>query len=236
MKPDKSREAQLKSFQRIIKYKFKNRQLLNAALTHKSYAFEHTKNRPEWNERLEFFGDSVLGLVVTEYLYRRFKNLQEGELSKLKSQVVCTETLKKNALRLRVGNYLLLGKGEERAQGRLQTSSLSGAVEAVIGAVYLDRGLKPAKEFILDVFKEDLVDVHKNPGIKDYKSALQEKALEKFGKIPFYELISQDGPEHKKEFVVSAKLNGHIYGRGWGLSKKNAEQMAAKEALEKLQT
>jgi ribonuclease-3 len=230
---DKARQNQLKIFQHAIKYKFKNRELLNTALTHKSYAFEHPKNVHEWNERLEFFGDSVLGLVISEYLYKRFKNLQEGELSKLKSQVVCTETLNKNALRLCMGNYLLLGRGEEHSGGRRQISNLSCALEAVIGAVYLDRDINAAKKFIAEIFKEDLNDIQKNrKAIKDYKSAFQEQTLKRFGRIPHYELTSQDGPEHKKEFVISVRVNGQICGRGWGLSKKSAEQMAAKEALE----
>lgn len=234
IKMDKARTGQLKAFQRVIKYRFKNKGLLNAALTHKSYAFEQSKHLPEWNERLEFFGDSVLGLVISEYLFKRFKNSQEGELSKLKAHVVCTDTLKKNALRLHIGDYLLLGKGEKKMGGRLQSSNLSGVLEAVIGAVYLDRDIKAAKKFILETFKADLTDLHKNKDIKDYKSAFQEKSLKVFGQIPFYELISQEGPEHKKEFVVGVKVNGQTYGRGWGYSKKNAAQMAAKEALEKL--
>jgi len=230
---DKSRQNQLKIFQRIIKYRFRNKELLNIALTHKSYSFERSRHAHEWNERLEFFGDSVLGLVISEYLYKKFKKIQEGQLSKFKAQVVCTDTLKKVALKLNIGDYLLLGKGEERTGGRTQTSTLSGVVEALIGAVYLDRGINAAKKIILDIFKNDLLNIDKENGSKDYKSLLQEMCLKKFSHIPFYELISQEGPEHKKEFVIGVKLNGHMYGRGWGLSKKNAEQMAAKEALEK---
>lgn len=229
---DKARQNQLKLFQRVIKYKFKNKNLLDVALTHKSHAFERPKQALEWNERLEFFGDSVLGVIISEYLYKKFKNLQEGELSKLKSQVVCAETLRKIAARLHIGNYLLLGKGEERMGGRLQPSTLSCVLEAVIGAVYLDRDIKAAKRFILEVFKTELHDLHKNKEIKDCKSTLQQLSLRRFGCIPHYELVSQDGPEHKKEFVIGVKINGHIYGRGWGFSKKNAEQMAAREALE----
>ena len=231
----KDRQKQIKLFQKTMGYRFKNINLLNIALTHKSYAFERSRHIFEWNERLEFFGDAVLGLVVSEYLYKKFKNLQEGQLSKTRSQIVCTDTLRKNASKLGLGDYLLLGKGEERMDGRLQTSNLSGALEAVIGAVYLDRDIKAARKVILEIFKIDLMAAQKEKFIKDYKSLLQEKSLKKFAKIPHYELISQEGPEHKKEFVMAVKLNGQTYGKGWGLTKKNAERMAAKEALEKLE-
>lgn len=231
---DKARQKQLKDFQRAIKCRFRNKELLNISLTHKSYAFEHSRHVSEWNERLEFFGDSVLGLVVSEYLFRRFKNLQEGELSKLKAHVVCADTLNKHAQRLDIGKFLLLGRGEERSGGRSIVSNSSCALEAVIGAVYLDKGISAVKKFILDIFKVDLQDLHKSKNTGDYKSMFQEQCLKRSGQIPFYEVISQDGPEHKKEFVVAAKLNSHTYGRGWGYNKKSAEQMAAKEALEKL--
>jgi ribonuclease-3 len=230
-----SRQNQLKLFQGLIRYRFKNKDLLNAALTHKSYSFEQSRHKPEWNERLEFFGDAVLGLVISEFLYKRFKDLQEGELSRLKSHVVCTDTLKKNALRLRMGDYLLLGRGEECSGGRTQASNLSGTLEALIGAVYLDKGLNAARKFILEIFNDDLLQIQKGKSlIRDYKSALQQRSLKRCGQVPFYEVISQEGPEHKKEFVVGVKVAGRLYGRGWGLSKKNAEQMAAREALEKL--
>ncbi len=231
---DKNRQKQLKAFQRKIKYKFRNKELLNVALTHKSYSFEHPRHNMDWNERLEFFGDSVLGMVISEYLYKRFKKSQEGQLSKFKAQIVCTDTLKNNAIRLNIGDYLLLGKGEEKMGGREQTSALSCVLEAVIGAVYLDRGIKAATKFVLNTFKADLSNIGNDNGNKDYKSLLQELSLKKFGNIPFYELISQEGPEHKKEFVIGVKLNGQMCGKGWGLNKKNAEQMAAKEALEKM--
>ena len=232
---DKARRRQLELLEKILKYKFKNRMLLNTAMTHKSYAFEHSQHMTEWNERLEFFGDSVLGLIISEYFYKRFKNLQEGALTKLKSQIVCMDTLKKHAHRLQLGEYLLLGKGEERMGGIFQPSSLGSVLEALIGAVYLDRDLKATKKFIFHIFKMDLQDIHTDKKrLKDYKSILQEESMKRFRKIPFYELISQEGPEHRKEFVVAVRLNGQAYGQGWGFSKKTAQQMAAKEALEKL--
>jgi ribonuclease-3 len=235
-KLDRARLKHLKLFQKAVKYRFRDKELLNAALTHKSYAFEQPpRHMPEWNERLEFFGDSVLGLVVSEYLYKKFKNIQEGDLSKFKAHVVCTDSLIKNAVRLHVGDFLLLGRGEERTNGRSQPSNLSCALEAVIGAVYLDRDTKAAEKFILNVFKEELHELtRKDRQTKDYKSLLQEQSLKKFGMIPHYELISQDGPEHKKEFVVGVRIAGQAYGRGWGLNKKNAEQLAAKETLDKI--
>lgn len=233
---DKTRQARLKAFQKIIKYRFRNKELLNAALTHKSYAFEQPpRHAAEWNERLEFFGDSVLGVVVSEYLYKKFKNIQEGELSMFKAHVVCTDSLIKNALRLHIGEFLLSGRGEERANGRNHPSKIGCALEAVIGAVYLDRNIKAAEKFILEAFKAELHELGKNDRpIKDYKSFLQEQSLKKFGQTPHYELISQEGPEHKKEFVIGVRIAGQAYGRGWGLSKKNAEQMAAKETLDKI--
>lgn len=233
---DKARFKQLKLFGRQIKYGFKDKQLLNTALTHKSYAFEHLELALQWNERLELFGDSILGFVITEELYRRFRNLQEGDLTKLRAQIVCAETLKKNALRFNIGNYLLLGKGEELSNGRLQSSNISAALEAVIGAVYLDRGIKAAQKFILEVFKTDLLHLQEKNLIVDYKSTLQELSLKRFAQLPVYELVSQKGPAHKREFVTAVKLNGQIYGIGWGLNRKSAKQMAAKEALEKLKS
>ena len=232
---DRHRQNKLRFFEKAIKNQFRNRHLLDLALTHKSYAFEQpSKHKVEWNERLEFFGDSVLGIVVSEYLYKKFKTAQEGELSKLKAHLVCTDTLVKNAAILKVGDFLLLGRGEERGAGRSQVSNLSGALEAIIGAVYLDRGIKAAERFILNALKSDLFDVSKKdrPN-RDFKSLLQERCLKKFGQIPRYEIISQEGPEHKKEFVVDVKICNHVYGRGWGLNKKNAQQMAAREALDK---
>lgn len=222
----RQRLKHMSGFEQLIKYRFRNKELLNIALTHKSYAFEQPSRRiPEWNERLEFFGDSVLGFVVSEYLYKKFKNIQEGELSKFKSHVVCADALARNAARFKVGDFMLLGRGE---------GSSGCALEAVIGAVYLDKGINAARKFILDVFKLDLLDLgKKDRPIKDYKSALQEYCLKKFEHIPHYELISQEGPEHRKEFVVAVRINGEVLGRGWGLNKKAAEQMAAKEVVEK---
>lgn len=233
---EKSRLKKLKAFEKLINYRFRDKRLLNIALTHKSHAYEYNgKYLPEYNERLEFFGDSVLGLVVSEYLYRKFKNIQEGELSKFKAQIVCADTMARIALKLKLGDFLLLGRGEEKYSGRGQETNLSCALEAVIGAVYLDRNLKAAEKFIIGAFRSDLADLsRKDRTDKDYKSSLQQESLKRFGRIPRYEVIFQEGPEHRREFVISVKLNDDVAGKGWGLNKKSAEQMAAKEALEKL--
>jgi ribonuclease-3 len=215
-----------------IGYQFRNITLLQNALSHSSYANERWHDSLKSNERLEFLGDSVLGMVVAEYLYRTFPDRPEGELTRMRADMVCERTLATVANRLDLGRHLLLGKGEEQGGGRNRESILADAVESVIAACYLDGGMDAAVQFIQ---KFILVNV---PVTKlhnaDYKTALQELVQQKKNQVLSYTLIGESGPDHDKEFHVKLTLNGEVVGTGIGSSKKRAEQAAAKKALEML--
>ena len=215
-----------------IGYQFRNITLLQNALSHSSYANERWHDSLKSNERLEFLGDSVLGMVVAEHLYRTFPNRPEGELTRMRADMVCEKTLAKVANGLGLGNHLLLGKGEEQGGGRSRESILADAVESVIAACYLDGGMSAAVQFIQ---KFILVNV---PVTKlqnaDYKTALQELVQQKKNQVLSYRLVGESGPDHDKEFRVELTLNGEVIGIGIGSSKKRAEQAAAQKALETL--
>ena len=215
-----------------IGYQFRNITLLQNALSHSSYANERWHDSLKSNERLEFLGDSVLGMVVAEYLYRTFPDRPEGELTRMRADMVCERTLATVANRLDLGRHLLLGKGEEQGGGRKRESILADAVESVIAACYLDGGMDAAVQFIQ---KFILVNV---PVTKlhnaDYKTALQELVQQKKNQVLSYCLVGESGPDHDKEFRVELTLNGEVVGTGIGSSKKRAEQAAAKKALEML--
>ena len=215
-----------------IGYQFRNITLLQNALSHSSYANERWHDSLKSNERLEFLGDSVLGMVVAEYLYRTFPDRPEGELTRMRADMVCERTLATVANRLDLGRHLLLGKGEEQGGGRNRESILADAVESVIAACYLDGGMDAAVQFIQ---KFILVNV---PVTKlhnaDYKTALQELVQQKKNQVLSYCLVGESGPDHDKEFRVELTLNGEVVGTGTGSSKKRAEQAAAKKALEML--
>jgi len=235
LKKDKERLRKLKDIERLIGHRFKNKALLSQALTHKSYANEKDKMAYGDNERLEFLGDSVLGIVISRVLYDDCPNRDEGILTRYKSQLVSGSTLSRIAKNLKIGDFLLLGKGEEASGGRKHASNLLCALEAIIGALYLDGDLKASAKFINRVFKSEIELVKEGKGSKDYKSVLQQLALKKFKTMPSYKIISEVGPDHKKHFIVEALISGKRYGIVSGYNKKSAEQASAKEALSALE-
>ena len=222
----------IKDLETAIGYRFRNISLLQNALTHSSYANERWHNSLLSNERLEFLGDSVLGMLVAEYLYGTFPDRPEGELTRMRADMVCEHTLATVANRIGLGEHLLLGHGEERLGGRSRESILADATESVIAASFLDGGLEAAAQFVK---KYILVEVPvSRPNNMDYKTALQEQVQQKKNQVLSYVLVGQSGPDHDKLFDVEVSLNGTVVGKGSGRSKKRAEQMAAKAAMEKL--
>ena len=216
----------LKALENELGYTFQNPALLDRALTHSSYANEREALGD--NERLEFLGDSVLGFITAEYLFSEHKGVPEGELTRLRAYAVCEKSLDVYAREIGLGDYLLLGKGEERTGGRERASVLSDAFEAVIAAIYLDGGMEPAKNFVLRFVRPY---VEAKPVFKDYKTMLQEVTQKNPGETLEYVLVSESGPDHDKHFEVEVHLNSNVIGRGSGPSKKKAEQDAAREAL-----
>ncbi|MBQ6935245.1 MAG: ribonuclease III [Clostridia bacterium] len=210
-------------------YSFKDKTLLKLALTHSSFANENKLKKN--NERFEFLGDSVLGFVTAEYLFTEFKNRPEGEMTKLRAAVVCEKSLFKFAEQIDLGKYILLGRGEDSTGGRNRPSVVSDAFEAVIAAIYIDGGMEAAKEYILRFIKDA---VKRETSFKDNKSLLQEEIQKVKGNTLVYEEVGEEGPAHDKTFVFRVKLNGEIIGEGKGKSKKEAEQNAAGNALNKL--
>ena len=222
----------IKDLETAIGYRFQNIQLLQNALAHSSYANERWHNSLLSNERLEFLGDSVLGMLVAEYLYRSFPDRPEGELTRMRADMVCEHTLANVANKIGLGEHLLLGHGEERLGGRSRESILADATESVIAACFLDGGLEAATQFVKRFI---LVEVPvTRPNNMDYKTALQELVQQKKNQVLTYQLVGQSGPDHDKQFDVEVSLNGCVVGKGSGRSKKRAEQMAAKAAVEKL--
>ena len=222
----------IKDLEAAIGYRFHNISLLQNALSHSSYANERWHNSLMSNERLEFLGDSVLGMVVADYLYRSFPNRPEGELTRMRADMVCEKTLAGIAGKIGLGNHLLLGKGEEQGGGRNRNSILADAVESVIAACYLDGGMEAAKSFIqrFVLVEVPVTQLHN----VDYKTALQELIQQKKNQVLAYQLVGESGPDHDKQFRVELRLNGDVVGCGMGSSKKRAEQEAARAALEKL--
>lgn len=224
---------ELKNFQRKIEIFFDEENILRTALTHSSFA--HQYKNVEHNERLEFLGDSVLQLTITEYLYKKYNYKSEGELTKIRSLIVCENSLFQVAQNLELFSVIRMSKGEEMTGGRERASLLADAVEAVIAAIYLDKGLTVAKEFILKNFEGLIKKAIKNEIILDFKTRLQE-LLQKKGEVEItYELIKFEGPPHRRRFFIDVLINNETYGSGDGYSKKEAEQSAAKIALEKLE-
>ena len=222
----------LNDLEKAIGYQFKNISLLQNALAHSSYANERWHDSLMSNERLEFLGDSILGMTVADYLYRNFPNRPEGELTRMRADMVCETTLAAVASRIGLGQHLLLGHGEEQGGGRERASILADAVESVIAACYLDGGMEPAAAFIKTFVLCD-VPVAKLHNM-DYKTTLQELVQRKKNQILSYTLVGESGPDHDKQFVVEVSLNGKSVGKGTGRSKKKAEQDAARVAIEVL--
>jgi ribonuclease-3 len=215
-----------------LDYRFRQLELLNQALTHKSYVHER-REAAQHNERLEFLGDAVLGLVISDYCYGRFTELAEGELSKLRASFVNEGNLARIARRLDLGAYLLMGRGEELTGGRAKSSLLADTLEAVLAAIYLDGSLEDVQRVVLRCFQEDLKTL-RNESHKDYKSELQEYTQEKFGCVPTYVIVREHGPDHDKVFEVELAIRGRFQGFGTGKSKKEAEQKAARTVLDAL--
>ena len=214
-----------------IRYKFKNKDLLINALTHTSYAHENNK---ESNEKLEFLGDSILEFVSSKYIYNKYTNLQEGEMTKVRATVVCEESLYKIAKSHGFGEFLFLGRSEVKTGGKNRPAILADSVEAVIAAIYLDGGLQEADKFIIENLDKEIEKATKHVGDKDYKTVLQEK-LQEHGEVKIeYEIINETGPDHDKYFEAQVKCNGKILAQGKGKSKKEAHMHAAKKALENL--
>lgn len=216
-------------FESQIQYQYKNKKLMQEALTHSSFVNEgrkHIKN----NQRLEFLGDSVLSIIVAQHLFEHYTHLPEGELTKLRAYLVCEKSLHQFALQIQLGEYLILGKGEENTGGRERPSILADAFEAVIASIYLDGGLEAAKKFVLR-FVPDELDVEKVTYVSDYKTALQEIIQKNKEEKIEYVIVGEQGPDHNKTFTVEVHLNSNVIGVGTGRSKKQAEQFAAKEAL-----
>jgi ribonuclease-3 len=215
-------------------YTFQNKPLLQEALTHKSYSHENPQRVPVCNERLEFLGDSVLGFVIVEYLFLLKNQLSESVMSKTKSYLVQESVLSEIAHSLSLGSYLLLGKGEEATGGRKKRSLLADAVESILGAVYLDGGYRKVRKLILKLFKEKIDSVISSGDFHDFKSELQERSQLLFSTIPEYRLVKQEGEEHDKIFTVAVYICGEKLSTGTGRNKKQAETIAAREALMQL--
>lgn len=211
-------------FEKNIHYTFNDKELLRTALTHSSYANEK-KGKIQFNERLEFLGDAVLQLITSEKLFKENPNMPEGKMSKQRAALVCEDALAGYAHEINLGDYLNLGKGEETTGGRKRPSILSDAFEAVIGAIFLDGGMEPAKKFVLH-----FVDAA-HLSLQDYKTLLQEIIQQNPGEKLSYVVTEESGPDHDKQFTMEVHLNSNVIGKGTGKSKKHAEQAAAKEAL-----
>ena len=214
-----------------IKYEFKNKVLLRKALTHSSYANEQRARHLQNNERLEFLGDSVLGFVTADYLYNQFPELPEGELTKLRAAIVCEQALYEVAKELGIDGAICLGHGEESSGGRQRPSILADAVEALLGAIYLDGGIEPAREFVLSFIPKSAERARQGRMFKDYKTTLQEIVQKNCQETLEYRLAGTSGPDHDKTFDMELLLNSNVFASGQGRSKKEAEQMAAKQAL-----
>lgn len=216
-----------------LKIEFNNRHLLLEAITHSSYA--KPKVKVEYNERLEFLGDAVLQLVISDHLYNKYSEKTEGELSKLRSLIVCENSLYKIATTWDLGKFIRMSKGEEFTGGRNRVSILADAVEAIIASIYLDRGMEVAREFVLENFKEIIKLAAENKIIMDYKSKLQEYYQQLGDSEIVYDTIKFEGPPHRRKFFVKVLVNNEIEGYGEGYSKKEGEQKAAKDLLNKLE-
>ncbi|WP_019553063.1 ribonuclease III [Propionispira raffinosivorans] len=228
------RKAALVTFAKKLGVAFTDWNLLHQALTHTSYANEAKRSHIVHNERLEFLGDAVLELATSSYLFKHFPNLPEGELTKARASVVCEATLAKRASKLNVGEYLLFGKGELATGGKTRASILADAFEAVIGAIYMDQGMQKASSYILKQLQDDLLMIETGKNIQDYKTLLQEVIQKNIDQKIHYALLSEDGPDHNKIFEIAVMVNDEKYGIGFGKSKKEAEQHAAKAALAKM--
>lgn len=229
------RTQQLQDFCSRLGIRMHSPELLDMALTHTSYAHESKQHpKPHHNERIEFLGDSVLSVIVSTYMYKHFPNLDEGQLTKLRAHLVCESSLYGYARKINLGDYLLLGKGEELSGGRERPSILADAFESVLGAIYLDQGFEYVQEYLLNMMRREIDDICVHGICSDYKTRLQEY-LQRGGDVDLsYQLLGSSGPEHNKVFMSEVLLDGRVIGEGSGRTKKDAEQHAAKSAIEQL--
>lgn len=225
----------LVQFEKTIGYSFSNVDNLTLAFTHSSYANEYRNENIQSNERLEFLGDAVLNIIISEYIYSNFPHLSEGEMTKMRANIVCEASLDKCAAKISIGQYLLLGKGEELTGGRTRASILSDAFEAVLGAVYLDGGMDNAKKFVINNMSGIINESATGLNYTDYKTQLQEIIQKNSDRKVSYEIIEERGPDHNKIFVSQVKVCDTVMGTGEGKSKKEAEQNAAKIAIETME-
>ena len=217
--------------EKSIGYTFKDKKLFKKALTHTSYAYE---NKLESNEKLEFLGDSILEYISSKYIYNNYRNLKEGEMTKVRAEVVCEDSLYKVAKRHNFSDFILIGKSEANSGGNFKPAILADSIEATIAAIYFDGGLDAAEKFIIDNLKEAIENSSKNVGMKDFKTVLQEKLQEHGDVYIKYTVIKETGPDHDKVFTVKVELNGKILATGEGRTKKHAEMDAARRALENI--
>jgi len=224
----------LTELQEVIGFPFDDDSLLREALVHRSYLNENPSFPSADNQRLEFLGDALLDFVAGDYLYRRYSKMREGELTSLRAALVKEETLARFAQALDLGRYLYLGRGEEESGGRERPSLLADVFEALVGALYLDGGLKAAQGFILRFLKPETERIVAQGEVRDYKSLFQEEAQRRFQATPLYRTIEERGPDHNKVFTVEVLIEEKVYGRGEGTTKRAAEQGAARQALEKI--
>ena len=233
MTNEKMRPLSKELLQERIGYSFINPELLNEALTHSSYVNEHKGEELSCNERLEFLGDSVLSIVVSRYLFFEYSSRQEGDLTKIRAAVVCEKALAKYAKEISLGDFLLLGHGEDKNNGRARASITSDAFEALLGAMYIDTGYDAARiaEFLMPFVIKEIDYIRKGEAFTDYKTALQQIIQQASGERLVYTVVSEMGPDHDKIFTVEACLNSNVIGVGSGPSKRAAEQAAAREAL-----
>lgn len=229
---DKKRQnRKLQQLEKRLHFTFSNKSLLQRALTHRSYVNESSIPVKD-NERLEYLGDSVLGLIVNEYLFKSFENYPEGDLAKIKSAVVSEDTLAKVANQMNLGDYIIMGRGEELTGGRYRQSILADTLEAIIGAVYLDAGLTKSKKLVLRILKKDIQRIDKLSYLRDPKTTLQELVQKKYKSRPLYTVIQESGPDHSKMYTIKLTINDRDITVGSGSSKRKAESDAAKKALE----
>jgi len=224
----------LKKIEKILKSDLKDEALFKTAFTHRSYLNEHSDYKYPSNERLEFLGDAVLQLLSSEYLFNKYKNSPEGELTNFRSSIVCTKSLGEEAKRLGFGKLLLMSNGEEATGGRDREYILANSFEAVLGALYLEKGLEFCREFATSELFYKVGKIIKNEEYKDSKSMFQEIAQDKKGVTPIYEVVDSWGPDHEKSFKIVVRLGKKKWGTGTGTSKQRAEQKAAQDALSKI--
>ncbi|MCK8816924.1 ribonuclease III [Natroniella sulfidigena] len=228
-------KQKVKKLEQEIEVEFENEELLKRALTHKSYSNENRNQNLKNNERLEFLGDAILDLVISEYIFDKYSEHPEGELAKIRSVVVSAPVLAEKSKEINLGNYLLLGKGEEITGGRKRDSILADAFEALVGSIYLDQGLETVRKFILELLTADIMTVEAGEHIQDYKTLLQELIQQNSNSRPEYSVVKEEGPDHNKEFTVQVIFEDEVLGVGIGSSKKEAQQKAAKNAIKKIQ-